>query len=107
MGDACDPCPANADCDSDTWSDWVETIFIGTDPLDDCADDAGDDANPADINNDTFTDIGDIVALAGFFGQSVPPALARLDVAPGTPDGFVDIGDIVRLAGFFGQSCTP
>jgi len=107
LGDACDPCPGNADCDGDTWSDWVELVFIGTDPLDDCADDAGDDANPADVNNDTFTDIGDIVALAGSFGQSVPPALARHDVAPATPDGFVDITDIVRLANFFGQSCTP
>jgi len=109
LGDACDPCPADPDCDSDSWSDWVEVAFTGTDPLDDCADNLADDANPADNNNDTFFDISDIVAVAGDFGLSVTPvgtAQARHDIAPDPPNGFVDITDIVRLAALFGQSCT-
>ena len=97
---------AMLDSDNDGWSDAAEAI-IGTDPLDDCADDPTDDANPADINNDTFFDIGDIVTVANFFVQAVPPAPARLNIAPDPPDGFVDIGDIVAVAGLFGQSCTP
>ena len=51
-------------------------------------------------------DITDIVVVAGSFGQAVPPAPARYDIAPDPPDGFVDITDIVRLAGLFGQICT-
>ena len=65
-----------------------------------------DDANPADINNDTFFDITDMVTVAGWFGTAAPPAPARYDIAPDPPDGFVDITDIVRLAGLFGQICT-
>ena len=81
--------------------------MIGTDPFDACADDPSDDANPADVNNDTFFDITDIVALAGNYGQSAPPAAARHDIAPDPPDGFVDLTDMVTMAGFFGQSCAP
>ena len=119
LGDACDNCPAwpnpdqslppwpvpvgDPDCDGFTTT--VENS-AGTDPMDDCADDALDDANPADINNDTFFDITDIVALAGDFGQSAPPAPARHDFAPDPPDGFVDITDIAAIAGLFGQSCA-
>lgn len=109
LGDACDPCPADTDCDSDTWSDWVEVAFTRTDPLDDCADNLADDANPADNTNDTFWDISDIVALASDFGQAVAPvgtAQDRHDVAPDPPDGSVDITDIVRLAALFGQECV-
>jgi hypothetical protein len=84
-----------------------EVGYIGTDPLDACPDDPSDDANPADINNDTFFDITDIVLVAGSFGQAVPPAAARHDIAPDPPDGFVDMSDMVALADFFGQSCTP
>ena len=98
--DVCD-----LDDDNDGWSDGAEVI-IGTDPLDACADDLADDANPADNNNDTFFDITDMVIVAGWFGTAAPPAPARYDIAPDPPDGFVDISDIVRLAGLFGQSCV-
>ncbi len=98
------PCPGDSDCDG--WSDGAEAI-IGTDPLDDCADNSSDDAHPADINNDTFFDITDIVLVAGWFGAAVPPAPGRYDIAPDPADGFVDINDIVAIAGLFGQSCAP
>ena len=108
-------CPGDSDCDG--WSDGAEVI-IGTDPFDDCADTStpNDERGPAfgeplsplppDLNDDRFMDIADIVIVAGSFGQSVPPALARLNVAPDPPDGFVDITDIVAVASLFGQSCV-
>jgi len=48
-----------------------------------------------------------VAFVAGVFGQSVPPALARYDIAPDPPDGFVDITDVSRLTALFGQSCGP
>ena len=97
---------AALDPDGDGWTNLAE-FFIGTDPCDACPDDPGHDAWAADTNNDTFSDIADIVAIAGSFSQAVPPAPARHDIAPDPLDAFVDITDIVRIAAFFGQSCTP
>ena len=90
------------DVDDDGWASGSESV-IGTSPLDDC----GVDAWPADVNNDTFVDIiADISTVANHFGQSVPPAPARYDIAPDPPDGFIDIiGDISRIAGLFAQGC--
>ena len=69
------------DSDGDGWSGAAEAT-IGTDPLDNCPDNAADNAWPADINNDGFSDISDIVALGASFGKSVPPAPARYNIAP-------------------------
>jgi hypothetical protein len=118
-GDACDNCPnwPNAsqslppwpvpanDPDCDGFSATVENS-AGTDPFDNCPDDPSDNAWPADIDNDTFSDITEITALAASFGQPVPPAPTRHDIAPAPVDAFVDITDIVRMAGFFGQMCV-
>jgi hypothetical protein len=91
------------DDDNDTWSDVAELI-IGTSALADC----GAAAWPPDINSDTFVDIiGDIAAVTNSFGQSVPPAPARHDIAPDPPNGSIGvIDDISRMAGLFAQSCT-
>ena len=96
------PVPPN-DPDCDGFSTRVENP-VGTNPFAHC----GPDAWPADINNDTFVDvIGDISQVAGQFGNGVPPAPARYDIAPNPPDHFIDvIGDISRLAGLFGLHCT-
>ena len=79
--------------------------MIGTDPFDACADNAADNAWPADINNDTFSDTADIAVLTGNFGRAVPPAPARANIAPDPPDAFVDTADIARLTNLFGRSC--
>jgi hypothetical protein len=145
LGNECDPCPANPDCDADNVSDgpadpdgagpiaagpdnclhwynpaqnlppWqvppndldcdgfsaaVETS-VGTSPTAHC----GLDAWPADINNDTVSDITDIITLGASFGKSVPPAPARHNIAPDPLDGVVDISDIARLGAFFGKGC--
>ena len=65
-------CSGPLDTDGDTWSDNAEDV-IGTDRLDGCADNLADHACPADINNDTFSDITDISFLTGDFGAPVPP----------------------------------
>lgn len=95
--DGCDP----ADSDADKFSDRTEWL-VGTSRTAKC----GVDAWPADINNDGFSDITDISALAGSFGKSVPPAPARHNIAPDPPDTFVDITDISKMAGEFGRSCS-
>ena len=96
-GDACDP----ADTDGEGFSDRVE-YFAGTSRTLAC----GVDAWPADLNNDGYSDGTDIVAMAGSFGLSVPPAPARHNLAPDPPDGFVDGTDLTRIGNFFGQSCA-
>jgi hypothetical protein len=80
---------------------------IGTDHLDGCAEDLSDNAWPADINNDTFSDISDISFLTGDFGDPVPgQAPPRHNIAPDPPDGFVDITDVSRMTGLFGTGCA-
>ena len=91
---------SNQDSDGDGFTNGVES-FAGTDPFLAC----GVEAWPADTNNDTFSDISDIGALADNFGEPVPPAPARHDIAPNNPDRFVDITDMSRIARFFGKSC--
>lgn len=94
---------AVSDADGDQWTGGAEVI-IGTDPVAACATGPVHNAHPADLNNDTFFDITDIVLVAGSFGQTGP---ARHNIAPDPPDGFVDITDIIKLAVLFGQSCAP
>src|SRR5438132_2504713 len=93
--------PAN-DPDCDGFTSAVEDL-AGTNALVEC----GFNAWPADINNDTFSDISDIAALTANFGMSVPPAPARYDIAPDVVDDFVDITDISRMTGLFGLTCAP
>ena len=94
------------DSDGDAWSDAAEAI-IGTDPLDNCADNPTDNAWPADINNNGFSDTADLTTLTGNFGEAVPPAPSRANVSPDPPNGFVDTADIAGMTPFFGQSCVP
>jgi hypothetical protein len=97
LGDACDP-----DDDNDLYSD-VNELQIGTDTHDNCANGTWHNAFPADVNNDTFSDGTDLVAVAGSFGLASPPAPARHDVVP---DGFVDGTDLASIGNFFGQQCS-
>jgi len=95
------PVPTN-DPDCDGFSTGVENS-AGTDALVHC----GADTWPTDITNNTFSDTGDIGALTGYFGSSVPPAPARYNIAPDPVDGFIDTGDIGRMTAFFALGCTP
>jgi len=88
------------DPDCDGFNTTVETP-AGTNPNLHC----GANAWPADINNNGFSDISDVVFLTGAFGQPAPPTPARYNIAPDPPDGFVDISDVARMVGFFGLGC--
>ena len=88
------------DADNDSWSDGAEAS-IGTNPAAAC----GTNAWPADITNDSFSDVFDIVELTNDFSQAVPPAPARHDIAPDPTDRLVDIFDISLMAGHFGEHC--
>ena len=100
-----DGCDAG-DSDGDEFSDRLE-FMVGTQANDDCADNSLDDAWPADINNNRFSDTGDLGALTANFGLAVPPAPARVNIAPDQVDTFIDTGDLGRMTNEFGTGCTP
>jgi Calcineurin-like phosphoesterase len=94
---------SNQDSDADGFTNGVES-YAGTSPSQAC----GVEAWPADIDNDGFADVTDLIYLTGKFGQPVgspPQPPTRYDIAPNHPDRFVDITDIARLTGLFGQAC--
>jgi hypothetical protein len=90
------------DPDCDGFSTPVETS-AGTNPNLQC----GFNAWPADLNNDTYSDIFDLSPMNGNFGIHVPPAPARHNVAPDPPDAFVDIFDISKVGADFALTCGP
>jgi hypothetical protein len=92
--------PNDPDCDG--FSTAIENK-VGTDPLQHC----GYNGWPADLNNDTYSDIFDLTPITGNFGVSVPPAPARQNLAPDPPDSVIDIFDISKLGAFFALSCSP
>ncbi len=104
--DGCHDSPGD-DFDGDGFTDDAEVLSIGSDPRDGCADGPTDDANPADLNNDTFFTSADLSLIAGVIGQAAPPAPARRDIAPATPDGFITSADLSQVAARIGTSCAP
>jgi hypothetical protein len=133
VGDADDNCPntpnpdqADADgdaygnaCDDDADNDSLgktdtsgrlhfrdETeAFVGTDPLDACADNRRDAAWPPDFDNDRRVGISDGVALAIRLGSRVggPRYSRRFDL---DADGRIDLKDGLILLKYFGKTCT-
>jgi hypothetical protein len=100
LGDECDD-----DDDNDAFSDIGET-YLGTDPLDACADDPSDPAWPLDMNNDTVVTVtGDVFGYYGRIG-AVPGESGwsqRLDLHG---DGAIDVsGDAFMYVGKIGAAC--
>ena len=62
---------------------------------------------PISLTTVSLTFSFDMVRLTNDFAESVPPALARHDIAPDPTDDLNDIFDISRMTTFFGTSCTP
>jgi hypothetical protein len=95
---------ATNDLDCDGFSAALEN-YVGTAPSVQC----GKGAWPPDFDNDTFVGGTDSSWLNAWFGKAVPPAPARLDIAPDPPAAqgqrYIDSSDQARLNGFFGQSC--
>lgn len=95
---------AFSDGDMDRFGDSLEER-VGTDPLDDCADNPSDDAWPPDFNNDGSVTDFDVGVIEADNGKTVPPAPTRKDIAPDPPDGVVDVTDIGTVVGFLGLAC--
>src|SRR5437667_158155 len=91
---------APIDSDGDGWSDPDEGT-IGTNPNMRC----GANAWPADVTNDRYADVSDLVQIVGRFGQAAAPGTKRFNIAPAPPDGAVDIVDVTREANLFGTGC--
>jgi hypothetical protein len=100
--------PDDSDDDGDGIPD-VDENYMGTDSLDDCPDDSNDDAWPPDINNDTQTNILDIMeyfAYGAFHTDFGDPSYdTRFDL---NGDGILNILDIMTFFAFddFGSSCS-
>jgi len=88
------------DTDGDGWPDSDE-VTIGTDPNMRC----GTNAWPADITNDRYIDMSDMVQIVGRFGQGLTQATKRYDIAPSPPDGSIDITDVARETSLFATAC--
>jgi len=102
FGDACDA----GDFDIDGFSDRVE-YAAGTDRGAKCPTGPSHNAWPADTNNNSFSDTGDIGYVTANFGRAVPPAPARANIAPDppVPNPFVDTGDVGTMTARFGLHC--
>ena len=122
LGDACDPCPANPDCDGDSlgqgdpfglfFRDGVE-LFMGTLPLVACAvtdttDDEDPDATGVDFDDSQDVDGSDVFLFAQRFGTAPPlPYIPRFDIYPtGASLGKIDGSDVFVLATYFGENCS-
>ncbi|MEX1193539.1 MAG: hypothetical protein WD904_00255 [Dehalococcoidia bacterium] len=91
------------DPDCDGFSTANETT-IGTDPTRQCPGPGGTpDSWPPDVVANGTINILDVTALKPVFGQSVPPASARYNIAGGVG---INILDVTALKPFFGKSCS-
>jgi len=88
------------DSDGDGWPDTDEGT-IGTNPNLSC----GTSAWPADITNDRYADMSDMVQITGRFGQASTQGTKRFNIAPSPPDGTIDITDIARETNLFAKKC--
>jgi WD40-like Beta Propeller Repeat len=95
-----------SDCDGDGFSGTVElSVFAAVNTASDQKK-CGVNAWPADVNNDGYSDISDVIPILNYFGERVPPTPVRYNIAPDQPDGFVDITDIVKILNYFGSGCA-
>jgi CSLREA domain-containing protein len=118
-GDACDNCPATAtvwlvpfgdsDCDGFTTDD---ENFMGTLPLDACADTPGvddeppPDAWPFDHNDDQRAALGDALQYTGKINTEPPgpPYDERYDL---NADDRISLADVLKYIGVMNLTCTP
>ena len=94
VGDHCDH------SDGDGFLDFVE-LYVGTSPTEAC----GQDAWPADFDNDKSITILDVLELKASFNSTVgdPEYVNRDDL---NADGSIDILDVLNLRPSFATSCV-
>jgi hypothetical protein len=99
--------PNDADSDDDTFNDGVE-VFMGTNPLDACAANAGanneapPDAWPYDFNDDQTATLGDVLR---YIGRISVPAMydVRYDF---NANGTITLSDVLRYIGKVNTNCA-
>ena len=47
----------------------------------------------------------DMSKITNWYARQIPPAPARVSIAPSAPDRLIDIFDIAREAGLFAKAC--
>jgi hypothetical protein len=92
-------CEPGLDVDGDGFDGYVE-CYVGTDPLDDCPDDYGDDAWPPDIDMNTEVNILDVARYKPVLSGPYDP---RYDL---NANGVVNILDVALYKPVLGASCT-
>jgi hypothetical protein len=99
VGDACD----TGDTDGDLFSDQQE-VYLGTDPLDACADSRSDPAWPLDVNNDTAITASDVMNFRGRINSAHGDTgwWQRLDL---NGDGVLTVTDVMQYRGKIGYTC--
>ncbi len=91
--------PAPADTDGDGYTD-AQEIALGTSPTTFCK------VMRADVNMDAKANLLDLGALAGWFGQNVPPAPARYDQGQPPRDNKINLLDLGSAASVFGLNVS-
>lgn len=76
---------------------------IGTVPTEQCTTGPTVDAWPPDPVKTGSVNVTDVLGAKPHFGQPVPPASARYDLAV---SGSINIGDILGFKPYFGKSCS-
>ncbi len=102
--------PSDTDDDGDTVIDTTE-YWMGTDSLDDCANNSNEQAWGPDINNDTKVNILDVL----LFKYKVGTDLGGSDdkdvdydrLYDLKPDASINILDVLRMKSYFNLTCTP
>ena len=90
-------CTDDSDCDGYTDA---QEIALGTNPFSYCQ------TMRADVNGDGTVNIFDLLALAGVYGQAVPPAPARDDQGPPPFDGVINLFDLLKIASVYGKTVS-
>lgn len=86
------------DSDNDGYTD-AQEILLGTDPFTYCG------IMRADVDHDGVVSIIDITLVGDHFGETVTPALARLNQGP-TFDSTISIIDIATMGSYFNEPVT-
>jgi len=98
------PDGTDKDSDGDGFTDSVE-IYLGTDPLDKCADDSTDAAWPPDFDNNKKINIEDVLSIKPVFDSKKGDGVYnnRFDL---NVDAIIDTNDVLLLKPIFNSTCS-
>jgi Tol biopolymer transport system component len=96
------------DSDCDGYTDTDESVTLGTVwavqcPTTSAPNDEPTDAWPPDFDDTRSINVSDVLTLKPVFGQTVPPAAGRYDLAV---SGSINVTDVLKLKPVFGKTCS-